>query len=107
MRIAGDDHLTGLVLERAKRMRIISKWGIGTDGIDLGAAARLGIQVTSTPGCSAMTWPTWLPGYLVMLARQLHMIDRSVRDGTWRKHRGVALSARTWGFLALGASGPP
>ena len=36
--IAGDDHLTGRVLERAERMQIISKWGIGTDAIDLGAA---------------------------------------------------------------------
>jgi D-3-phosphoglycerate dehydrogenase / 2-oxoglutarate reductase len=103
--IAGDDHLTGVVLERAERMRIISKWGIGTDGIDLGAAARLGIRVTNTPGVFGDDVADVAAGYLVMLARQLHIIDRSVRDGTWRKHRGVALSARTLGIFGLGSIG--
>jgi len=103
--IAGDDHLTGLVLERAERMRIISKWGIGTDGIDLGTAARLGIQVTNTPGVFGDDVADVAAGYLVMLARQLHIIDRSVRDGRWHKHRGVALSARTLGIFGLGSIG--
>ena len=79
--IAGDDHLTGRVLESAERMRIISKWGIGTDEIDLGAATRLGIEVTNTPAVFGDDVADVAAGYLVMLARQLHVIDRSVRDG--------------------------
>ena len=103
--IAGDDHLTGRVLERAKRLRIISKWGIGTDGIDLGAAKRLGIEVTNTPAVFGDDVADVAAGYLVMLARQLHVIDRSVRDGGWHKHRGVALSAKTLGIYGLGSIG--
>ena len=48
--IAGDDPLTARVLEQAKRLRVISKWGVGTDGIDKAAAARLGIEVTEHAG---------------------------------------------------------
>jgi D-3-phosphoglycerate dehydrogenase / 2-oxoglutarate reductase len=103
--IAGDDHLTGGVLERAERMRIISKWGIGTDGIDLRAAKRLGIEVTNTPALFGDDVADVAAGYLVMLARQLHVIDRSVRDGGWHKHRGVALSAKTLGIYGLGSIG--
>ena len=46
--IAGDDPLTERVLAHADRLRIISKWGVGIDGIDLAAARARGIQVTST-----------------------------------------------------------
>ena len=103
--IAGDDHLTGGVLERAERIRIISKWGIGTDGIDLRAAKRLGIEVTNTPAVFGDDVADVAAGYLVMLARQLHVIDRSVRDGGWHKHCGVALSAKTLGIYGLGSIG--
>src|SRR5215210_2861957 len=48
--IAGDDPLTARVLQHADRMRVISKWGAGTDGIDIDAARERGIQVTNTPG---------------------------------------------------------
>ena len=59
--IAGDDHLTGAVLARATRLKIISKWGIGTDAIDLEAAARLGIRSRTRPRCSATMSPTSPP----------------------------------------------
>jgi D-3-phosphoglycerate dehydrogenase len=103
--IAGDDHLTSRVLERAKRLRIISKWGIGTDAIDLAAAERLRIRVTNTPTVFGDDVADVAAGYLVMLARRLHLIDASVRRGGWLKYRGTALSAKTLGIYGLGSIG--
>ncbi len=103
--VAGDDHLTRTVLERAPRLRIISKWGIGIDAIDLDAARELGIRVTNTPGMFGDEVADVALGYLLMLARQLHVIDREVRAGTWPKPRGVSLAGRTMGVVGLGDIG--
>ncbi len=103
--IAGDDHLTGAVLARATRLKIVSKWGIGTDAIDLDAAARLGIRVVNTPAVFGNDVADVAAGYLVLLARHLHLIDRSVRDGGWLKHRGIRLAERTLGIYGLGNIG--
>ena len=60
--IAGDDPLTARVLEHATRMRIISKWGVGTDGIDFEAARANGHPRSPTRrGSSATTSPTSPP----------------------------------------------
>lgn len=103
--IAGDDPLTARVLEHAARMRIISKWGVGTDGIDQEAARERGIEVTRTPGVFGDEVADVAIGYLVMLARQLHRIDASVREGGWLKHEGRSLAGKTIGIAGLGSIG--
>lgn len=103
--IAGDDPLTEAVLEHASQMRIISKWGVGTDGIDKEAAARLGITVTNTPGVFGDEVADVAVGFMVMLARSLHMIDRSVREGGWRKVEGRSLTGKTLGIVGFGDIG--
>ncbi|HEY6609231.1 MAG TPA: phosphoglycerate dehydrogenase [Candidatus Limnocylindria bacterium] len=103
--VAGDDHLTRAVMERADRLRIISKWGVGTDAIDLAAAQELGIRVTNTPGMFGDEVADVVIGYLVMLARHLHRTDSAVRAGDWAKPEGVSLAGRTMGVIGLGHIG--
>lgn len=103
--IAGDDPLTARVLEHAQRMKIISKWGVGVDGIDLDAATAQGITVTNTPDVFGDDVADVAAGYLVMLARQLHRIDASVREGGWLKHEGVGLAGKTLGIVGFGSVG--
>jgi len=103
--IAGDDPLSARVLEHATRMRVISKWGIGIDGIDIQAAEALGITVVNTPGVFGGEVADVALGYVVMLARQLHRIDASVRAGGWFKHEGVSLADKVLGVAGLGNIG--
>ena len=103
--IAGDDHLTRAVLERAERLKVVSKWGVGTDAIDLVAAEELGIRVTNTPGMFGEEVADVAIGYLIMLARHLHATDRAVRAGDWAKPEGVSLGGRTLGIIGLGHIG--
>ncbi|MGH3026273.1 MAG: NAD(P)-dependent oxidoreductase, partial [Gaiellaceae bacterium] len=103
--IAGDDPLTAKVLDKARRLRIISKWGVGTDGIDLDAAQTRRIVVTNTPGVFGDAVADVAAAYMVMLARQLHRIDASVRAGGWWKHEGTELRGKTLGVVGFGTIG--
>src|SRR5690606_17101734 len=103
--LAGDDHLTAAVIERATRLRVIAKWGIGVDAIDLAAASARGVQVLNTPGVFGEELADYALGYLLMLARRQHEVDRTVRDGGWTQIRGTSLAGRTVGIVGLGSSG--
>lgn len=103
--IAGDDEFTARVIAAAPRLRIISKWGVGTDGIDKAAASRHGVVVTNTPGVFADEVADVAMGYVIMLARGLHLMDRAVRTGHWRKVEGETLRGRTIGIIGLGSIG--
>jgi phosphoglycerate dehydrogenase-like enzyme len=103
--IAGDDRFTADVLDRCPALRVISKWGIGIDGIDLAVAAARGITVTNTPGVFDDEVADVAVGYIVMLARHLHLIDRGVHGGSWPKLPGTSLRGATLGIVGLGGIG--
>lgn len=103
--IAGDDPLTARVLAHADRMQIISKWGVGVDGIDLEAARVRGITVTNTPGVFGDDVADVALGYVVVLARQLHRIHAAVAQGSWLKHEGMRLAGKTLGIAGFGTIG--
>lgn len=104
--IAGDDELNEKVLSRvAGRLRVISKWGVGLDSIDLAAAERLGIAVYNSPGAFGEAVAEAAMGYLLLLTRQLHRIDREVRRGGWPKPSGRGLRGKVLGLVGLGAIG--
>ncbi|MDP3983833.1 MAG: NAD(P)-dependent oxidoreductase, partial [Acidimicrobiia bacterium] len=103
--LAGDDILNRRVIEAASRLRVISKWGIGVDAIDLDAAKEAGIKVFNTPGVFGDELGDYALGYLLMLARRQHEVDRRVRLGQWYKVRGTSLAGKTIGIIGLGSSG--
>ena len=103
--IAGDDPFTSQVLEKGTRLKAIAKWGIGVDAIDLDAARRFGIRVSNTPDVFSDEVADVVMGYIILLARQLHRLDRSVRDGGWLKVPGTSLRGRTLGVVGVGSIG--
>ena len=104
--IAGDERLDRALLERAaSRLRVISRWGVGIDNVDLEAARELGIEVRNTPAVFADEVADVAIGYMIMLARRLHDIDAGVRAGEWPKPQGVSLAGRTLGVVGLGSIG--
>jgi D-3-phosphoglycerate dehydrogenase / 2-oxoglutarate reductase len=104
--IAGDDRLTARVLEAGlPRMRVISKWGVGLDSIDLEAARRLDIRVYNSPGAFGDAVAEVALGYMLMLGRHLGVIDRRVRAGGWPKLEGDGLIGKVLGLVGLGAIG--
>ena len=103
--VAGDDRFTADVIERCPDLKVISKWGIGVDGIDHVAAAERDIAIKNTPGAFDDEVADVTMAYVVMLLRQLHVIDRGVRAGGWPKPAGRSLGDATLGVIGLGGIG--
>lgn len=103
--IAGDDEFTARVLEKGKRLKVITKWGVGVDAIDIEAAKRLGIRVYNTPNVFSDEVADVVMGYIILLARQLHKLDQSVRSGSWLKIQGISLRGKTLGVIGVGSIG--
>jgi len=105
--IAGDDEITSMVLERAKKLKVISKWGIGIDAIDIRSAENLGIRVFNTPNVFGDEVADIVMGYIILLARKIHLIDKKVRDGDWNEAQiqGISLRNRTLGVIGIGSIG--
>ncbi len=89
--IAGDDQFSADVMSQLPDLKIISKWGIGLDGVDQPAAADLGIKVTNTPGMFGDEVAEQALGYLIGLVRGQFSVDRAVRKGGWPKPVGRSL----------------
>lgn len=103
--LAGDDEFTRRVIVEASNLKVISKWGIGIDAIDTEAAEEHGVEVYNTPGAFDDEVADVVIGYVIMLTRQLHHVDRAVRDGNWYSPRGMSLTGKTFGVIGIGNIG--
>jgi D-3-phosphoglycerate dehydrogenase len=103
--IAGDDVISASVIGAGSRLRVISKWGVGVDAIDLPAAAERGITVTNTPGVFGEDVADAALGYLLSLTRHITRIHQAVARGGWLKVEGTRLSGKTVGVLGFGSIG--
>jgi D-3-phosphoglycerate dehydrogenase len=103
--ICGDDRFTDHVLARAKKLKVISKWGTGTDSIDREAAARRGIQVCNTPDAFSHGVADSVLGYMLCFARRLPEMNAMVRAGMWEKISSVSLTECTLGVIGVGNVG--
>ena len=105
--IAGDDPFTAKVLEigRKGRLRVLAKWGIGVDAIDLDAARQIGIYTSNTPNTFGDEVADVALGYTILLARQLHKMDTAVRRGEWLKIQGTSLRGKVAGVVGVGSIG--
>jgi D-3-phosphoglycerate dehydrogenase / 2-oxoglutarate reductase len=102
--IVGVDPVTERVLE-AGPLRVVVKYGSGTDNIDLGAAERLGVKVSSTPGANARSVAELTIALLFALARHVVAHDRAVRTGSWSRLAAIELAGKRLGVVGYGAVG--
>jgi D-3-phosphoglycerate dehydrogenase len=104
--ICGDDAITRKVLEKARpKLKVISKYGIGVDKIDVKSCTEFGIPVLFTPGVNHTTVAEHT--FLLLLALEknfLHGVDAS-RRGEWKRKTGHELLEKTIGIVGLGRIG--
>ena len=104
--ICGDDRFTKTVLTACSpRLKVIAKWGTGTDSIDHAACAKLGIQLLNTPNAFTLPVSDSVLGYILAFARQQPWMDRRLKTGEWKKIPGRSLSECTLGVIGVGNIG--
>ncbi len=104
--ICGDDSITRRVIEKGvPKLKVISKYGIGVDRIDLEAARQLGVPVTYTPGVNEVTVAEHVFGLMVSLARNIPEENRLVKEGHWKRMTGHELWGKVIGIIGMGRIG--
>lgn len=100
-----DDFNTNVLRAAAPRAKVISKYGVGLDKIDLVEAEKLGIKVTNTPGVNHTTVTELTFGLLLSLTRSIPEQNAMVHRGEWRRQTGRELVGKTLGILGFGRVG--
>jgi D-3-phosphoglycerate dehydrogenase/(S)-sulfolactate dehydrogenase len=95
------------LLEKAERLKVIGRAGVGVDNVDLEAATRKGIVVMNTPGGSSVTVAELTVAMMLSLARNVAQATASVKAGKWekKKFQGHELSGKTLGVVGIGNIG--
>jgi len=102
----GDDLITKKVIDAAlPRLKVIAKYGIGLDSIDVDYATQRKIPVLFTPGVNHTTVAEHAFGLMIGVAKGFWFHMRSVKNGQWQRQTGYELAGKTMGILGMGRIG--
>src|SRR3981081_3190461 len=99
--------VTAKLLERAAKLRVIGRAGIGVDNVDIPTATAQGIIVMNTPFGNSTTTAEHPIAMAFALARQIPQADVSTQAGKWEKNRfmGVEITGKVLGIIGCGNIG--
>ena len=100
-------HLDADLIERAERLRVIGRAGIGVDNVDVAAATKRGIVVANAPQSNVVAAAEHTIALMLALARNVPQAHASLTDGRWERSRfgGVEVYEKTLGVLGFGRIG--
>lgn len=106
--VRGSTEVRRALLDRAAKLKLLIRGGIGLDNIDVAYAESIGIRVRNTPEASTNSVAELVIGYLFALARSLPQATASMKLGSWDKRvfsQGQELSGKTLGIVGCGRIG--
>jgi len=103
--IIGIDELSAEIIEKANKLKVISKYGTGLDNIDINMATKKKITVTNTPAANVDAVADLTFGFILSLARRIPEADRKTKNGEWEKIIGKSVWEKTLGIIGLGKIG--
>jgi D-3-phosphoglycerate dehydrogenase len=108
--IAGQVAVSGDVLRAARKLKLLHKWGVGVDNLDLDAARACGVTVARTTGSNAVPVAEFALGLTLATLRCIAIGHADLKQGVWRGATGMPmdtfmLSGKTVGIVGFGAIG--
>ncbi len=103
--IAGLDAIDAAALAAAPHLRVVARYGVGVDNVDLEAARACGVVVTNTPGANAGSVAELAIALMLDLLRPILHAAEQTRTGGWPRMSGQTLEGKTVGIVGMGAIG--
>jgi len=105
--IRSNTKVTAKLLEKATRLKVVGRAGIGVDNVDIPAATARGVIVMNTPFGNSITTAEHAIAMMFALAREIPEANASTQAGKWEKNRfmGVEITAKTLGIIGCGNIG--
>jgi len=107
--IAGQVGVSREVLQAASKLKLLHKWGVGVDNLDVDAAREFGIKVARTTGSNAVPVAEFTLGLMLSALRYISFGHAELKKGDWRGGRlpgeTFQLSGKTVGIVGFGAIG--
>ena len=103
--IAGVEMYNQEDLPHFKRLKCISRCGVGTENIDKVLAEKLGIKILNTPDEPVQAVAEHTVTLMLALLRKLPALDRDTKAGKWKRHTGNLLHGKVVGLVGYGRIG--
>ena len=103
--IAGTEPITENVLKKSKKLKFISRVGVGLDSINLLEAKKRGIEISYTPEAPSAAVAELTIGLILSQLRYIHTSDKNMHNRIWRKNTGRRLGECNVGLIGTGRIG--
>ncbi len=103
--IAGTEPYSKEIIEKAKKLKVISRVGVGLDSVDFDVCKNNGVILTYTPEAPAEGVADLAVAQIVNLLRGIISSDKSIRNGIWERYMGSLVSEKKIGILGVGRIG--
>jgi len=103
--VAGTEKITEEVFKNAPNLKLISRVGIGLDGIDFDLCKQYGVRVAYTPDAPTMAVAELCVGMILDLARKITDTNTNIKNGIWNRYMGTLLYGKTVAILGMGRIG--
>lgn len=105
--VRSETKVTAEILEKATKLKIIGRAGVGVDNIDVPKATERGVLVVNSPEGNTMAAAELTVAMLLALARNIPQADATMRQGEWKRSKfmGSEIYGKTLGVIGLGKIG--
>ena len=101
--IVGCDVWDETVFSACPNLKVLARFGVGVDQIDLEAAKRHGVKVVTARGMNSPSVAEMTIAQILAVYRNLLILDRTTREGQWMRYAGRTIHGKVYGLVGFGA----
>lgn len=101
--VGGVDTWDESVFAFTPKLKVISRFGVGVDNINLQHAKAHGVYVTNAPNINSNSVADLAVGLIIDMLRNISNLNQSTKEGMWERYIGSDLRGKTVGMLGFGA----